>query len=197
MSGRLRVGVIGRGVWGCHSLEQQLRKRPGVEIAAVTAGPQWGAACFDDTEIAGREYAQELGAEYRDDWRAVACDPDIHILSLMTSPAARREPALAALATGMHVVVDKPLARTVEDARAIAHAERQSKGVGYMLCGYHTRPAVRFLRQSIDEGKLGALTHISVELYFTGGLIPGFTPSRTWIDGTMAVSYTHLRAHET
>ncbi len=112
---RIGVGVVGRGVWGCHSLEQELRKLPGVEVVAVTAGPQWGVSCFDDQVAAGRRYAAELGADYREDWREVVEAPDVDVVSLMTSPATRREPALAAFAAGKHVVVDKPLAHLASD----------------------------------------------------------------------------------
>ena len=190
------IGVIGCGVWGCHSLERALLKQPGTRVVALTAGEQWGAHCHSEGAIAaGRRYATELGAEWRDDWQSVVDDPRVSILSLMTSPAARRKPALRAFAAGKHVVVDKPLAATLEDATTIARAEAASDGIGFMLCGHHTRPAVERLKGTIDSGRIGTLRSLSVRLFFTGGILPGFKPTPTWLAGTSGGEMTTVGTH--
>jgi predicted dehydrogenase len=192
----LRVGVIGTGVWGCHALEHYLVESPGVEIAAVTSSERWGASQHSDPpEIAGRRHATDLGAEFRDDWRDITGDPTIDIISLMTAPAFRREPAIVALRSGKHVICDKPLAKTLEDAVAIADAESRSSGVGFMLCGMHTRPAVARLIAAVREGRIGTPHHARVELWFSGGIFPGFTPTRKWLDGTVGGEMTNIGSH--
>ena len=190
------IGVIGCGVWGCHSLERALLRQPGTRVVALTAGEEWGAHCHPGgARTAGKRYADELGAEWYNDWRDVVDDPRVTILSLMTSPATRREPAIRALAAGKHVVVDKPLAATLDDAEAIAQAESASAGTGFMLCGYHTRPAVVKLTEAIDSGHIGALRSLSVRLFFTGGIYPGFRPTREWLAGTAGGEMTTIGTH--
>ena len=190
------IGVIGCGVWGCHSLERRLEEQPGVRIVSVTAGNEWGAHAFDgDAVDHGRHYAEELGAEYVADWREVVEDPRVTIISLMTSPATRREPACAAFAAGKHVVVDKPLAANMTDAEAIYRAEQVSTATGFMLCGYHTRPAVEELRRLIHCDRIGPVKTLSIRLFFTGGIYPGFQPTRRWISGTAGGELTTVGTH--
>jgi len=193
---RHNVGVIGRGVWGCHSLEQEMAKFDEVRIVAVNSDDRWGESCFGGDSVGnGKKYAAELGAEFRDDWREIVRDPDIDIISLMTCPASRLEPAIAAFSTGKHIVVDKPLAKTTADAEKIVAAEKKSSGKGFMLCGYHLRPTVQRLKVIINNGQLGELRAINVRLSFTGGIFPGFTPSKRWISETIGGELTTIGSH--
>ena len=73
------------------------------------------------------------------------------------------EIAIAALAAGKHVLVEKPLANTLAEAEAMAEAARaaQDRGVQSMIgFNYRRVPALALARELIAEGRLGAVRHV-------------------------------------
>lgn len=97
------------------------------------------------------------------DWREVIAREDIDIIDIVTPGASHAEIAIAALEAGKHVLCEKPLANTVEEAeRMAAAAERAAqRGVKAMVgFTYRRVPAVSFLRQLIHEGVLGEIRQV-------------------------------------
>ena len=193
--GRHRVGVIGYGVWGTHALQESLLRLDGVEIAAVTAHDCWGYGAHEDPVVAGREYAAGKGCPFREDWREVAADPCIDVLSVMASPASKLEPILFGLERGKSIVTDKPLAMNRQEAARAVAAAAASAGVGLVLCGHQNSRACLRLRQALEADRLGEVKHVDVWLYFTGGVYPGFTPTARYRSevpgGELTVIGTH------
>ena len=113
----------------------------------------------------------------------------------MVCPAKKAEIIIAALKAGKHVVTDKPLAMSVEEAEAICRAERDSGKRGFMLAGYHTRPLVKMLSQSISEGALGELKAVSMRLCFMGGIFPGFNPTARWRSENLSAEMQTIGTH--
>jgi predicted dehydrogenase len=70
------------------------------------------------------------------------------------------EPSIAALEAGTHVLCEKPLAPTVEEARAMHEAAQSSAGVAGCAFNYRFVPAVRYARGLIADGKLGEIHHV-------------------------------------
>ena len=192
---RHRIGVIGYGVWGTHSLQESLARVDGVEIAAVHAHDRWGYGAHEDPIEAGRQYARERGCEFCDDWESIIADPDIDVLSVMTSPAAKLEPVLGGLARDKSIVMDKPLALTAAAAQQMVEAEERSRGVGFVLCGQDNSRICQRLKGVMEEGRLGQIKHVDVRLYFVGGVYPGFSPTaryrREVPGGELTVIGTH------
>lgn len=176
------IGVIGVGVYGCHSLEQALLVANGpAKITDVCSSDELGAGCYGDKlEDEAGKYAAKFSAAFHTDWRNVVNDPAIEIVSVMVCPAKKAEIICAALRAGKHVVTDKPLAMTPEQAREICLAEKESGKRGFMLAGYHMRPLVKTLIEAINHGELGELKAVSMRLCFMGGIFPGFEPSARW-----------------
>lgn len=194
------IGVVGVGVWGCHSLEQTLLSACGDErqarIVAVSAGDAYGAnSCSEPTVEAGIKYAAKFGARFEPDWQAVVNDPEVNIVSAMVCPRKKAEIILAALRAGKHVVTDKPLAFTVAEAEEILAAEQASAGTGFMLCGYHPRPLTAHLLDVIAAGRLGEVKAASVRLHFMGGIYPGFVPTRQWRSEIPSGEMTTIGSH--
>ena len=191
-----KIGVIGYGVWGTHHLQDYMLRLDGVEIAAVHAHDRWGFHQYgDDPVSAARKYAQEKNCSYCEDWESVVRAPEIGILSVMVCPAMKLEPVLAGLACDKSIIMDKPMALTVQDARLMVEAEARSKGVGFVLCGWQNSRACERLKEIIGDGRLGEIKHIGVRLYFTGGIFPGFKPTRRYRQevpgGELTVIGTH------
>ena len=177
---KYKVGVIGVGVWGCHSLERELLNTGLCEIKSVCGGDEFGEGLYENALAGAKEYAKELGAEFIASAEDIINDPEIDIISVMTAPAVKAEWLVKALQNNKYVVTDKPLGITLEDAEKVCQAEAASKAHGFMLAGYHIRPSVAKLMSLIGQGKLGEIKAVSVRLNFTGGIYPGFNPTKRW-----------------
>lgn len=97
------------------------------------------------------------------DWRELAAQPEIELVDIGTPNDVHREQALALLAAGKHVACEKPLAGTLEDARAMVDAAKRAakKGVRtFVWFNYRRCPAVALAQRLIREGRLGALYHV-------------------------------------
>ncbi|MEA2012628.1 MAG: Gfo/Idh/MocA family oxidoreductase [Verrucomicrobiota bacterium] len=175
-----KIGVIGVGVWGCHSLERELVNTNMCEIKSICGGDEFGAALYKDTVKASKDYAQEFNAGYIVNPEDIINDPEIDIISVMCAPSIKAEWLIKALQNNKYVVTDKPLGLTLEDAQAVCEAEAKSKAHGFMLGGYHIRPAVCKLIDMINAGKLGEVKSVSLRLNFTGGIYLGFEPTERW-----------------
>ncbi len=170
------VGVFGVGVRGCHSLERELLATGRCRIKRVCHRPEFGAR----QELDPRAYAESFGAELTGDPDVLLADPEIDIISAMISPRAKNEWLPRVLAAGKSFVTDKPLCLDRAAAEKTLAAERQSGAVGCILAGYHTRPAVAELIRQLRSGAMGELKAFNLRLNFSGGIYPGFVPSKEW-----------------
>ena len=120
-------------------------------------------------------------AESATDWRSVIARDDIQIVDICAPGFMHAEIAIAALAAGKHVLVEKPLANTVAEAEAMAAAARdaQSRGVQSMIgFNYRRVPALALARELISEGRLGAVKQFRAA-YLQDWLVDPETPM-TW-----------------
>jgi predicted dehydrogenase len=102
-------------------------------------------------------------AESATDWREVIARDDIDIVDIVTPGDSHAEIAIAALEAGKHVLCEKPLANTVEEAEAMTDAafRASSRGVRSMVgFTYRRVPAVTFLRDLIAQGVVGRIAHV-------------------------------------
>lgn len=147
MNKRVRFGLIGTGLWGQVHAEIY-STHPFAELAAV---------CDSDPTRANR-VAKKYGAgKVFSDYRKMVKDPGIDAVAVVTPDFAHREPIVAAARAGKHVLTEKPLATTLEDAETVAEAVR-SAGITFMV-DFHARwnPPFVIARQNIEEGNLGRI----------------------------------------
>ncbi len=141
----IRVGVIGFGYWG-PNLARNFRECPATTLVAI-ADPH--PARLAD---AARRFP---GVATVDSAEALLARPDVDAVAIATPVATHAPLTLEALRAGKHVLVEKPLAASVADGEAmVAEAARR----GLVLMVDHTfvyTPAVRRIRQLIDDGELG------------------------------------------
>ena len=154
---RIGVGLLGYAFMGkAHS--NALKKLPYMLYPPV--------AIPELTAIAGRnaaaveEAARRFG--YRKaytDWRALVEDPDVHLLDNVGPNNLHAAPSILAAQLGKHVLCEKPLARNAAEAKAMWDAVEQA-GVKHMTAfNYRFVPAVRMIRDLIDQGALGRIYH--------------------------------------
>jgi UDP-N-acetylglucosamine 3-dehydrogenase len=84
-------------------------------------------------------------------------DDTIEAISVTTAEHEHREPVVTALETGKHVLVEKPIASTLEDAQAMLEASRTSSGT--LMPGHVLRFAPTFasVKAAVDAGELGRI----------------------------------------
>jgi predicted dehydrogenase len=107
------------------------------------------------TQAAAEKYGWD---EASTDWREVIARDDIDLVDVCTSGETHAEIAIAALAAGKHVLCEKPLANTVEEAREMADAARAAaeKGIRSMVgFSYRRVPALTFARELVQAGRIG------------------------------------------
>jgi len=148
-------GVIGAGTWG------ELHAR----TYASTPGARLAAICDLDRDRAMwlRDALQSDAAVYTD-FDALIADPAIDAVSIVLPDFLHRDAAVAAARAGKHILLEKPLATTEEDALAILSAV-ESAGVRLMV-DFHNRwsPPFCALKTALDAGELGAARTISYRL---------------------------------
>jgi predicted dehydrogenase len=91
-------------------------------------------------------------------WEAVAEDPSIDAVSIVVGNALHRPIAEALVAAGKHVLCEKPLAGTMEDARAMAETEKTASVVTAVGYTYRRSPAITAIRDHVRNGDLGDLS---------------------------------------
>ncbi|BCW38359.1 dehydrogenase [Arthrobacter sp. StoSoilA2] len=116
-----------------------------------------------DAESVAEAAAKYGWAESATDWRSVIARDDIHIVDICAPGWMHAEIAVAALAAGKHVLVEKPLANTIAEAEAMtaAAATARANGVQSMIgFNYRRVPALALARELIAEGRLGTVRHV-------------------------------------
>ncbi|MGY3381323.1 putative dehydrogenase [Arthrobacter sp. TE12231] len=128
------------------------------------------------------EAAAKYGwAESSTDWREVIARDDIQIVDICAPGWMHAEIAIAALAAGKHVLVEKPLANTLAEAEAMAEAARaaRTRGVQSMIgFNYRRVPALALAKELIAEGRLGTIRHVRAA-YLQDWLVDPDSPM-TW-----------------
>jgi predicted dehydrogenase len=98
------------------------------------------------------------------DWRALIADPSVDVVSITTPNALHAEMAIAALEAGKHVWCEKPMAPKFADAERMAAAARRSGRTAILGYNYIQSPAIRYIRRLLDEGAIGAVNHLRIEM---------------------------------
>lgn len=127
--------------------------------------PVLAAVCGRDGQ-AVRAAADRLGwAAAETDWRALIAREDVDVVDICTPGDSHAEIAVAALEAGKHVLCEKPLANTVDEAEAMVEAAERARARGQLaMAGFNYRrvPATALARRMVEEGRIGALRHVRV-----------------------------------
>jgi predicted dehydrogenase len=155
----LSVAVIGAGMAGrSHAAGYRQVNTvfgaglPPVRLAAIADA---NTALAED---AARRYGYEKAVH---SWEEVAEDPTIDAVSIVVGNDLHRPIAEGLIAAGKHVLCEKPLAGSLEDARAMAAAEQASDVVTAVGYTFRRSPAIAAIRAHVEDGALGELTLFS------------------------------------
>jgi len=143
---KLGIAIVGTGMIG--AVHRRAALLAGAEIRGVAASSPQRA----------RDVAQAWGVPraYRDIEDVVA-DPQVQVVHVCTPNHLHRGMAQAALEAGKHVICEKPLATTLEDAQALAALAASNALVATVPFVYRYHPVIREARARIAQGELGPL----------------------------------------
>lgn len=150
----VNVGVVGLGMMGQTHLDAYGRVA-GARVVAVAdkdesrlSGKGDAQASFEGQALGGHDLSD--AARYTDGMELIH-DPNVDMVDLCLVTPLHVPFALAALKAGKHVLVEKPLARTSEDAIKILEAEKESSGLA--MCAHCMRfwPGWDWLKRAVDD----------------------------------------------
>ena len=185
----LRVAVIGQGFMGrAHGL--------GWGRAAALEGsrmrPELAVLCGRDRAALASHATRYGFAGWSDKWEEVVGREDVDLVDICTPGASHAGIALAALAAGKHVLCEKPLANTLDEARQMAGAAQEAAVNGvFAMVGFNNRrvAAVAAARALVAEGRIGRVRHVRA-VYLQEWLVDPLFPLTWRLDAAEAGSGT-------
>jgi len=149
----VRVGCIGMGWWS-DVLADAMQRSGRLEIVS----------CFSRSADKRQAFAKKYSCRAVASYEEMLADKSIQGIVNTTPNAAHLETTVAAAKAGKHVFLDKPIANTIADARALTAACRKAGVV--LALGYQRRREshFRFVRQEIEAGKFGKLVNAEANI---------------------------------
>jgi predicted dehydrogenase len=175
---RLRVAMVGHGFMGAaHSQAWRVAPR----FFDIPADPEMSLLVGRDRTRADAAATQWGWDEVTTDWREAISRDDIDIVDIVTPGDSHAEIAIAALEAGKHVLCEKPLANTIDQAEAMAAAARRAAEMGvFALVGFVYRrvPAAALARDLVAQGRIGQVRQVRAA-YLQDWLVDAEAPL-TW-----------------
>lgn len=149
MESNINIGVIGYGYWG-PNLVRNFSEIPGVKVKTISDFKP---------ELLAKAQARYPSIQATTDCQDIFSDPKIDAVAIATPVSTHFDLALAALKAGKHVMVEKPMTVTTEQAlRLIDEADRRDR----VLMVDHTfvyTGAVRKIHELVAKGELGDILY--------------------------------------
>lgn len=169
---KYKLGIIGAGMYG-KVLMRSFRQDPRAEIRWVNSA----------SEATTKAAAEEFGVEkWTLDYREVLADPALDAAVIATPPYFHAQQLEAALAAGKHVLLEKPMAESLQSIeRILAAVEGSPHQIVLEASCRHTRLTrkFQFIKEMIDSGKLGEIYHIHHNHLMRGTFIE-YNPNGAW-----------------
>jgi predicted dehydrogenase len=161
MTREIRLGMIGCGEISGRFFEQATR------LGSAGWGTRFVATCAAH-EASARATAERHGcARWYDDHRRLLDDPEVDAVVIATPHPLHAGMAVDALARGKHVLLEKPMATTWEQAVALREAAARSDA-RLMALPFTSDPTLRRLVELATEGVLGKITGAEAYVSFPG-----------------------------
>ncbi|HEX2513890.1 MAG TPA: Gfo/Idh/MocA family oxidoreductase, partial [Chloroflexota bacterium] len=183
----VRIGVIGTGGIARSSHLPAYSNLDTAELAAICDVSR------EAVDEVGERFAVPADRRYTD-YRALLAREDVDAVDICTPNQVRLEPLLAACEAGKHVLVQKPMARSIAEAnRMIAGAREAGVKLGVIYMGRFS-PGAALVQRLIECGAIGRVTALRERTGHSGGLR---LPEQSWRRSfdNVAGSWSLLSAH--
>lgn len=150
------IGLIGTGFMGkCHALAYGAVKAVFGDVPA----PRLEVLCERPAEKAQQMTGQFGFARATGDWKTLVSDPAVDIVCIATPNKMHHDIAIAALAAGKHVHCEKPMALTLDQAKAMTDAAAGADVKTIVGYNYIRNPAFIHAQKLIRDGAIGRIVH--------------------------------------
>lgn len=173
MSKRIRVGIVGCGGIARFAHAPNYKKIDDVEIVA----------CADVDENAAKSLAEDFKIpRYYIDYNEMFDREEIDAVSICTPNMFHKDPAIAAMKAGAHVLTEKPMAGNLKDAIEMYEVSKKTGRI--LIVGFQSRfrADLNFIKNIVDTGELG-------DIYYSRAIILrrwGIPPGKTFISKSLA-----------
>lgn len=169
--GRVRAAII-----GCGLIAQE---RHGPELAASQEGEL--AGFFDFDRQRAEDCAQKFGGKVYESMDAVFEDKSLDAIVLCTPNQTHAPLSIRALESGLSVLCEKPMSTTLEEAVAVAEAEKHAKGIFMAAHNQRYTMVHRRAKEWIESGRMGKVISFRCTLAHPGPERYGMGRNRnTW-----------------
>ncbi|NIZ01642.1 Gfo/Idh/MocA family protein [Thalassospira lucentensis] len=161
---RIRLGMVGGGhgafIGAVHRIAARLDDRYELVAGALSSKPDVARASAEELFIAPDRSYDSFDAMAKQE---AARDDGIDVCAIVTPNHLHFPAAMAMLDAGIHVICDKPLCLTVEEAETLAAKVKETGLLFALTHNYTAYPMVREARQMVADGKLGDIRVVQVE----------------------------------
>lgn len=141
----IRVGIIGCGMIAIKRHFPELAQNPAVKITA----------CSDYVPARSENMAREYGCRAYTDYKTMLEENELDAAVVCSNNATHCEVTLACLEKGLHVLCEKPMATTLEEARSMVEAARAAGKILMIAQNQRMSGAYRKAKELLSGGKLG------------------------------------------
>jgi predicted dehydrogenase len=185
---RLRGALVGYGFIGALGHVPAYRQRRDVEVAAVAD------VCAARRQLAARELPGTAVYETAEALLAAEAG-GLDFVDVATPPCDHAAIAHRALDLGLHVLCEKPLATTLEDASALLEHAARARRVLFPCHNYKHAPVVKAVGEAVRSGRIGRVRSVTLETFRNTHAkgVPEWNPhwrrQRRWSGGGIAMDH--------
>ena len=158
MKKKLRLGMIGGGqgafIGAVHRLSARMDDKYEFLAGCLSSTPE-------KAELSAKELGLDLTRSYPD-YKTMAeqesqRDDGVEVVSIVTPNHMHAGPSIEFLNKGIHVICDKPMTASMDDAHELMRAIKSSKAHFFLTHNYSGYPVIREMRSLVKNGELGNL----------------------------------------
>ncbi len=153
---KYNVGMIGYG-WAAGAHIDAINATTSGQVTAV-----YSSRPLDEGELSAKHGRPMKAYSKLEDMLA---DPEIHAVDISSYPSQHKEQAVAAAKAGKHLILEKPMAMTLEDCREIVKAANEAKVKGCVCFECRFSGQFTSTKALVDEGLLGDLHYGEIDYY--------------------------------
>jgi predicted dehydrogenase len=150
MSNKVRVGIVGTSGWAEFMYLPAMQSHPQAEITAICGRNQRSVK-----DLAGKYHIPHIFTDYKE----MIHQGGLDAILIGTPDDLHYEMTMWSLGAGLHVLCDKPLAVTAQQAWEMYQAAETAKVIHMVLFTYRWMPFFRYVKDLIDQGYVGRFYH--------------------------------------
>jgi predicted dehydrogenase len=156
----MKIGILSCDHMHAESYTESLKHIEKVEIAGIG----------EENEKKGKDFAQRHGIRYFKDYGDMLSDKSVDAVLICSANSKHAKMTIDAAKAKKHVIVEKPIATTIEDAQKMIDACKENKVKLMVSFPVRYAPPIRRMKEIVDNGKLGEIIGISATNH---GTMPG------------------------